>query len=45
MEAADVFFVPGKPRYRKIFLRDDDGEITGFAERREAWDLVFAKKP
>jgi len=45
VEAGDVLFVPGKPRYRKIFLRDEDGEITGFAERREAWDLVFVKKP
>ena len=45
MEAGDVFFVPGKPRYRMIFLRDDDGDITGFAERREAWDLVFVKTP
>ncbi|MGZ6989278.1 MAG: DUF4440 domain-containing protein [Thermoanaerobaculia bacterium] len=45
LEALDVLFVPGKPRYRKVFLRDDDGEITGFAERREAWDLVFVKKP
>jgi hypothetical protein len=40
-----VLFVPGKPRYRKVFLRDDDGDITGFSERREAWDLVFTKQP
>jgi hypothetical protein len=26
-------------------LRDDDGDITGFAERREAWDLVYTKQP
>lgn len=45
LEVGDVLFVPGKPRYRKIFLRDEDGEITGFAERREAWDLVFVKVP
>ena len=43
MEATDVFFVPGKPRYRFIFLRDEEGEITGFAERREAWDLVYKR--
>lgn len=42
-EAPDVLFVPGKPRYRKIFLRDPDGRITGFAERREAWDLVWRR--
>ena len=44
VEASDVFFVPGKPRYRKVFLRDEEGEITGFAERREAWDLVYVKE-
>jgi len=43
MEAPDVFFAPGQPRYRWIFQRDADGEITGFAERREAWDLVFKR--
>jgi ketosteroid isomerase-like protein len=43
-EAPDVLFVPGKPRYRRIFLRGADGRITGFAERREAWDLVWEKK-
>ncbi|MBV8732828.1 MAG: DUF4440 domain-containing protein [Acidobacteriia bacterium] len=40
-EVADMFFVPGKPRYRKVFLRDSSGRITAFAERREAWDLVW----
>ncbi|HWW62086.1 MAG TPA: hypothetical protein VN181_12020, partial [Thermoanaerobaculia bacterium] len=43
-EAPDVLFVPGKPRYRKIFQRNKNGRITGFAERREAWDLVWTKK-
>jgi len=42
-EAPDVLFVPGKPRYRKIFRRDADGRITGFAERREAWDLLWQR--
>jgi len=45
VESGDVFFVPGQPRTRKVFLRDDDGDITGFAERREAWDLVFTREP
>ncbi|MFI5119093.1 MAG: nuclear transport factor 2 family protein [Thermoanaerobaculia bacterium] len=45
VEAGDVLFVPGKPRYRKVFLRGDDGDITGFAERREAWELVYTKQP
>lgn len=40
-EARDVLFVPGKPRYRMIFRRGPDGRITNFAERREAWDLVW----
>jgi hypothetical protein len=44
-EAPDVLFTPGKTRYRKIFLRDADGRITGFAERREAWDLVWKRLP
>ena len=43
-EAPDVLFVPGKPRYRKIFLRDAGGHITGFAERREAWDLLWSRR-
>ena len=42
-EAPDVLFVPGKPRYRYVFLRDVGGKITGFAQRREAWDLVWKR--
>lgn len=44
-EAPDVLFVPGDPRYRRIFLRGPDGRITGFAERREAWDIVWTRLP
>jgi ketosteroid isomerase-like protein len=44
-ELPDLLFVPGKPRYRKLFLRDSSGRITGFAERREAWDLVWKRLP
>lgn len=44
-EAADVLFVPGKTRYRKIFQRGSDGRVTGFAERREAWDLEWKRVP
>ena len=44
-EAPDVLFTPGKTRYRKIFLRGPDGRVTGFAERREAWDLVWKRVP
>ncbi len=42
-EAPDVLFVPGKPRYRKIFQRDTAGKITGFVERREAWDILWKR--
>jgi len=43
VEAPDVLFTPGQPRYRKIFQRDAEGAITGFADRREAWDLVWTR--
>ncbi len=43
VEAPDVLFVPGSPRYRKIFHRDAAGKVTGFAERREAWDLDWSR--
>jgi len=43
-EAPDVLFAPGKPRYRYVFLRDATGKITGFAQRREAWDLVWRRE-
>ncbi len=44
VEAPDVLFVPGKPRYRYVFLRDSAGKITGLAQRREAWDLVWQRE-
>lgn len=44
-EVADVLFVPGKTRYRKVFQRGPDGHITGFADRREAWDLIWTRVP
>lgn len=42
-EAPDVLFVPGRPRYRWIFRRDSSNRVIGFAERREAWDLVWSR--
>jgi len=42
-EAPDVLFVPGRPRYRYVLLRDAQGRITGLAQRREAWDLVWKR--
>jgi ketosteroid isomerase-like protein len=43
-EAPDVLFAPGRPRYRYVILRGPDGKITGFAMRREAWDLVWKRE-
>ncbi len=43
-EAPDVFFVRGQPRTRKVFLRDARGVITGFADRREARDIVWTRE-
>jgi len=43
-EAPDVLFVPGRPRYRFVFQRDAEGRVAGFAERREAWDLVWKRE-
>ncbi len=42
-ESTDVFFVPGKPRDRKIFRRDADKKIVDFVDRREGEDLVFVR--
>lgn len=44
VEVRDVLFVPGQPRIRKIFQRNESGRITGFVDRRESWDLVWKKK-
>jgi ketosteroid isomerase-like protein len=44
VEVRDVLFVPGQPRIRKIFQRDEKGKITGFVDRRESWDLVWKKE-
>jgi ketosteroid isomerase-like protein len=43
VEVRGVLFVPGQPRIRKIFQRDEKGRITGFVDRRESWDLVWKK--
>jgi ketosteroid isomerase-like protein len=44
-ESCDTFFVKGEPRIRNIFQRDQAGQISGFVERRESWDIVWVKKP
>jgi len=30
-------------RYRYVFRRDSSGAVSGFAERREAWDLPWTR--
>lgn len=42
-ELRDLFFAPGQPRSRRIFLRDASGRITGFADRREGEDIVWRR--
>jgi hypothetical protein len=42
-ESTDVFFVPGRPRERKIFRRDEHRKIVDFVDRREGEDLVFVR--
>jgi hypothetical protein len=44
-EVRDVFFEPGEPRTRRIFVRDSTGAITGFVDRREARDIVWKRMP
>jgi len=42
-ESGDVFFTPGHPRSRRIFMRANDGQVSGFADRREGIDLVWTR--
>lgn len=42
-EVKDVFFEPGQPRTRRIFVRDSTGAITGFVDRREARDVAWRR--
>lgn len=42
-EAADVFFLSGSPRTRKIFQRNESGAVTGYVDRREGHDVVWKK--
>jgi len=43
IEAADVMFVAGQPRSRKIFLRLGDGRLSGFVDRREGREIPWTK--
>jgi hypothetical protein len=42
-ESGDVFFTPGRPRTRRVFMRGADGGVNGFAERREGIDLNWQR--
>lgn len=42
-EVRDVFFQPGQPRTRRIFLRDAKGAVTAFVDRREGLDVRWVK--
>ena len=43
-EVADVFFVAGQPRTRRIFVRDAQGKVVGFVDRREGEDVRWERK-
>jgi ketosteroid isomerase-like protein len=43
-EVKDVFFEPGQPRTRRLFLRDTTGRVTAFVERREARDILWTRQ-
>jgi hypothetical protein len=42
-EAPDLFFIPGSPRSRRVFLRDASGHVTGYADRREGHDIMWKR--
>jgi ketosteroid isomerase-like protein len=42
-EVPDVFFVPGQPRTRRIFVRDARGKVVGFVDRREGEDIRWTR--
>jgi hypothetical protein len=43
IEAADVMFLAGRPRSRKIVFRGADGRVTGFVDRRESRDIPWTR--
>jgi hypothetical protein len=44
-ETAEVLFVPGQPRIKRIFVRDAKGRVTKFVDRREGEDIVWKRLP
>jgi ketosteroid isomerase-like protein len=43
-EVKDVFFAAGQPRTRRIFVRDAQGKVVAFVDRREGEDICW-KRP
>lgn len=43
-EVQDVFFVAGQPRTRRIFVRDTQGKVMGFVDRREGEDVRWIRQ-
>ncbi|HSY08243.1 MAG TPA: nuclear transport factor 2 family protein [Steroidobacteraceae bacterium] len=43
-ELKDVFFEPGRPRVRRIFIRDGQGHISAFVDRREGRDVRWMRE-
>lgn len=43
VEAPDLLFIPGKPRFRYLMQRDAGGRVSGFIERREGENIVWTK--
>ena len=44
VESADVLFIAGQPRVRRIFRRDGAGRVTGFIDRREGEDIDWKRE-
>ena len=44
-EVKDVFFAAGQPRTRRIFVRDAQGKVIAFVDRREGEDIRWNRKP
>ncbi|MEQ1808425.1 MAG: nuclear transport factor 2 family protein [Terricaulis sp.] len=43
-ELRDVFFMPGQPRTRRIFIRDESGVVVAFVDRREGHDIRWERR-
>lgn len=43
-EVKDVFFAAGQPRTRRIFVRDAQGKVVAFVDRREGEDIRWTRK-